>query len=227
MGDALAPFHHRYLVAILPVRDYRVPSMPFEAALADVRCKIKTNENEATAFGALACISTILVRKKGLFAKTAPQLAEEPGLSRIMWIQDGVVVGSHSLEIAGAVEITLFVSAAGLGTDLTGLELIQSEELLTRKEIIKTAAQECLTSFAVDCTKRSDAGEKDIFDLSDNEAETTILGRISTGLRELWGSDVEPGSQDSKERLLRDLSLLPERLSKALTTTVEDTRAKS
>ena len=145
LGEVLPPYHQRLPLTILPAEDYRIPSIPFSASLASVQSKLgKESElsssarslDKAVPVSALACLSVIVKQRKRWFYQAKPRLSYDMGRSRLLWILDGVVVGSQSLNIPGSLELTLVISAAGLKTDLSGLELIQGPELEARKRLV-------------------------------------------------------------------------------------------
>lgn len=144
LGEILPPYHQRLPLTILPAEDYRIPSIPFSASLASAQSKLGSelefassarSLDKAVPVSALACVSIIVKQRKRWFYQGKPRLSSDMGRSRLLWILDGVVVGSQNLSIPGCLELTLVISAAGLKTDLSGLELVQSLELEARKRL--------------------------------------------------------------------------------------------
>jgi len=64
--------------------------------------------------------------------------------SLIYWVKDGVVVGQDTLHATGHVSLACFANAVDLPTDLTGLQLRQSEEKQVRLARAKQALRDAL-----------------------------------------------------------------------------------
>ena len=213
LGDILPPFHHRLPLALLPFEDYRVPSIPMTAAMKSaqaVMLKNKEGLDPKNPLGALACLTLTFERPQSILGSGPPRLAETPCPSRLVWIQDGVVVGSHSLEIPGSLELTLILSGAGLKTDLTGLELVKSKELQQRKTMISESFGQTLLELSKTLQDKLKKGEGDIFGLtrlSRGEPENSVLSAFAS----FWRKKDLRALSDQKEKLLYDLEQLPDR----------------
>lgn len=219
LGEPLEPHHRRVPMALLAIEDYRIPSVPFSAALdsaqeelssqAEISASSRELDDEAVLSG-LACLSVIQKTEKGWFRSKSSGLADTPAHSRLLWIQDGVVVSSQRLDVPGNLELTLVVSAAGLKTDLTGLELVRGPELLERKRTVVKLASEELLKLSQSCQE----DDQDFFALS----ELQQGGRFS---RTSWFGKWAASAQreplvEQREALTRDLELMPQRLLKSI-----------
>lgn len=216
LGDNLPPFQYRVPLALLPFEDYRVPSTPMTAAMKSAQADmLKNNEGlePENALSALMCLSLTLEKPQSILGSGRPRLAESPCPSRLVWIQDGVVVGSHSLDIPGSLELTLVLSGAGLKTDLTGLELVKSKELKQRKAMIAERFEQKLVDLNKTFQEKLDQGADDIFGLT-QLTDQPSSSFLSTFAR-FWKKNDLSALAEQKDKLRHDLNMLPKRFAAA------------
>ncbi len=220
LGDPPPPYHTRVPLALLPVGDYRIPSTPFSAALTSTKAVLldqaaisdtSKSLDPKNSVSALACLSVVQKSEKSSFRTATPELAPGATVSRLLWVQDGVVVGSHSLRIPGNLELTLLLSAAGLKTDLTGLDLIKNQELLARRQIVVKQVGETLRELAEQSQEHDGKffGCPPVQAVGDFPSLQSIFGRFVRGNLD------PPFPVYEAEALQRDLRLLPDRLLEA------------
>jgi hypothetical protein len=77
-------------------------------------------------------------------------------LSSVIWVLDGVVVGTEFLPIEHGAAVTLFASAEGLALDLSGLNVVRSAPLKTRERLICQAAREWVLGQSINLRVKND-----------------------------------------------------------------------
>ncbi len=212
-------------LAIPTIADYRVPSVTLTASMEAVQKRLpdapislsSRGLDREEPVGAVACLSLLLRQHKSLLSSSF-QLEEGANSSRWIWVQDGIVVGSHSLPISGALELSMVVSAAGLQTDLSGLELVQSPELEQRKALAVELMTQRLKELADECLSENGEAEDrpDRFGLGQvlSEASSSFpwLGQLlSAG----WSRQADQQRAEQLAALRQDLLSLPARLQAA------------
>jgi hypothetical protein len=139
LGKPLPPFHYRRPVAYATIVDRRIPAADFSAAmeiepgilggtelLADGR-------GDQTRLAAVAAVTAVARNRYRRFLRSSAPLEPAPASSQLLWVNDGVVVGETSLSLPGSLGLTIVASAAGLKTDLSGLEIVKNEPFLQRR----------------------------------------------------------------------------------------------
>lgn len=220
LGHPLPPHQSRFPLALLSSEDYRIPSVAMSAALDSAQdelleeASISDSSRELdseTAVSAVAALSLVLKREKGWLGSGKAQLCDPAGESRLVWIQDGVIVGSESLNIPGSLELTVILSAAGLQTDLSGLKLIRNAEMEERERLLRELLSARLTRLV------EESQDGDLFALHRiNEIVSSSgswLGRMAT----LFAKSIPPELEQQAEVLEADLGQLPQRFLSALT----------
>ena len=143
---------HTAPVALLPVnptlhlpefrflrdRDWRPEKDELSARLDG---ELMTVFGEAMVCGALAC-----------FTANIQETVESPGFcaqpSYLKWVKDGVIIRAEKLESRGSIGLTLLISAEGLRTDLSGLNLSLSNLYEERKRHARARIREKLFALA-------------------------------------------------------------------------------
>ncbi len=226
LGGALPPCHKRVPLVLLPLEDYRIPSIPLSAALSSAQAELleeaSISESSRTldsqrVLSALLCVSIVLKGRKGFLHQGRAELAENACDSRLLWIQDGVVVHSDRLDLGGGLEVRVVLSAAGLRTDLSGLKLVLSDQVKERRQMVAEMLRERLTELCRGVESSKEEHRADLFGLSRVNSRQllwgeTWLGRLATA----WERGPQPQLGEDQESLERDLLLLGERLYEAL-----------
>ncbi len=117
-------------VALLPLNSEGVPPSDFGSALdwtgsALGGVELDRGWTEVRPFAAVLLLHVT-------WSKTRRSFGLTQGLSRLVWVQDGVVVREQNLPLEGRLGLTVVVSGAGLTTDLSGLHLVESQALHER-----------------------------------------------------------------------------------------------
>lgn len=127
------PGSHRFRrpVALIPLNPEGVPPSDFGTALdwngsSLGGIEFDNGATEVRPFGAVALLHVT-------WSKEGRRVALASSRSRLVWVQDGVVVREQTLELEGRLGLTLVASGAGLPTDLSGLHLVESEALFERQ----------------------------------------------------------------------------------------------
>lgn len=111
------------------------------------------------------------LNRAGCFAMVIGYLEREPCYSRLVWVLDGVAIGEDLLSIEGRVSAAVFVSAAGLPTDLTGFTLTKGVLKTERKQAALNALAPAVKPLVLDFRKQI-ADERS----SNREFATLVLG---------------------------------------------------
>ena len=198
--------------------------MPASAALSSTQDELNKEgaavaESSVTldstaAMGGLACLFTVIEQEKSRFRSCRRRLLNSAGHSQLLWVQDGVVVNSRSLDIDGPIALSLVLSAAGLKTDLTGLNLVQSPELKERQKLAVELACKQLQKLCEDSRKETG----DFFGLkgqmqSGTSTPDSWIGRL---VNSFLPTERPPEIAEGRESLQESLQSLPHRLSAAL-----------
>ena len=97
-------------------------------------------------------------------------------VSQILWVQDGVVIEREALALESDIGIGVLVDATGLGTDLGGFALRQSEEK-------KSARKKALEGVGDELQSRLEAGEANLkVTCSYSVDKWMALGAVGAGL---------------------------------------------
>ena len=104
--------------------------------------------------GALACFTANVHE-----TVEAPSFSSQP--SYIKWVKDGVIIRAEKVEARGSIGLTLLISAEGLRTDLSGLNLSLSNLYEERKRRARARIREKLYVLAdKDAGRRLTLGKK-------------------------------------------------------------------
>lgn len=117
-------------VALIPLSPDGVPPSDFGAALdwtgtALGGVELDRGWTEVRPFGAVVLLNVT-------WSKEGRRLQLARSRSRLLWVQDGVVVREQSLPLEGRLGLTVVASGAGLTTDLSGLHLVEGQALEER-----------------------------------------------------------------------------------------------
>ncbi len=122
--------HHLHLLGLVTASAFQIPPLGWDTAIHNVA----RLEGESSEISLLLGVCIVEERKFRLF-RANRRILSDSTRSRLLWIQDGAVVGREPLPISGTLELTLILSGAGLQTDLSGLELVNSEERERRRTL--------------------------------------------------------------------------------------------
>lgn len=148
-GDPTDPHEASRLLAIAPLEHPDVPAVDFSGlrrwratSIGGVRLSLGSLESSSGPVAGLAVISVHF-----LLGRRSVGLYSGGEFSKLVWVQDGVVVGREAIALRGALSLTVVASAAGLRTDLSGLVLIENEALAERRVRIRQALGTTLETF--------------------------------------------------------------------------------
>lgn len=150
--------------------------------------------------------------------------------SCLLWVRDGVIVGSKALPLSGALDLRIFASAQGLPTDLSDLNLRQDKALLQRQRSVGTLVANVVQ-------RLRDEGDGDAFRvegltsrfmplLAAGVVVTSIFNPLGAMALAGLGSMTALGWRNSQHgatgrmdlQLERELNILPRKLRTALDT---------
>lgn len=130
-SSATAPFALMPLKADLHLPEFRfLRDRDWRPESDEVSLRIENLDGllgESLSCGLLVCLTASVKEQQD-----APLFEHQP--SFIKWIRDGVIVRAERLPPKGAIGVTLLVSAEGLRTDLSGLNLAQDQTFGVRKK---------------------------------------------------------------------------------------------
>lgn len=111
--------------------------------------------------------------------------------SQFSWVRDGIVVQTKSLDIStGVLGLHIYANAEGLGSDLTGFQLVESEERTAREAEILMELAKAMREvsgrlegfFAVDTDERSFEDEQLGKDAAYRKRLKTLIGGSGVGI---------------------------------------------
>lgn len=131
---AVAPLEH----PLVPASDFGTYTQWQSSTIGGVQLSLPAHQAPKGPLAGLAVIWVSFLpgrRSVGLFPDDG---------SRLLWVQDGVVVHREKIRLQGSLGLTVIASAAGLKTDLSGLVLIENEQMAERREFVREALRTSL-----------------------------------------------------------------------------------